>query len=495
MTWCGALQITRFHVIVFFAWQLAIYFACQQLFPIFSNYSPRFRCSSGNDSTTAFGKDCAALAKCPPHDVEFEQVAFYSTVLEFNMFCGERAYFASLISSLQFFGVIVGTISYGHMADKFGRKPISLLSISLGILFVMVSGASPSWLILLIFRFLVGTSVGGVVVVYTYVVELILPQQRMFLRAFFNWGIGRVTLTVVCALVPYWRTASVVSAAVVLPFLPIVYFVFPESPTWLENKGRFREMHESQTKIARIAGIASPTFTQKHDLSRECEKPEKLYSIRDLFANPTITKRTLILCLLWFTASLCSYANDLNSRTLAGDFYLNQILFSIVIVSSKVAMFGLDTLVPQFSRRKLHQIPQACVVVCFTALMCILIFEDAPVAVLVISIVGAVLIEYTWDACYLSSAEGFPTEVRAIGVSSCSLVARVGALLAPQLAFLGTLWRPSPFLAVALLGFVTLIFSCLYLPETKGADLAVRDRAISFLEDEEQKKQEEEHML
>ena len=58
--------------------------------------------------------------------------------------------------------------------------------------------------------------------------------------------------------------------------------------------------------------------------------------------------------------------------------------------------------------------------------------NDAPVVVLVINLIGTVFIEYTWDACYLCGAEGFPTEVRAIGVGTCSLIARVGALLAPQ---------------------------------------------------------------
>lgn len=140
MTCGGGLQINRFHWVVFFAWQLSIYFACQQLFPIFSNYSPKFRCRNDNGTSKAFGKNCSALAECSPDDIEFENVAFYSTVIEFNMLCGERAYIASLISSLQFLGVIVGTIIYGHMADQFGRKPISLLSMALGIVFVMLSG-------------------------------------------------------------------------------------------------------------------------------------------------------------------------------------------------------------------------------------------------------------------------------------------------------------------------------------------------------------------
>jgi hypothetical protein len=60
------------------------------------------------------------------------------------------------------------------------------------------------------------------------------------------------------------------------------------------------------------------------------------------------------------------------------------------------------------------------------------ILQGHPVFILVLNLIGTIFIEYTWDACYLCSAEGFPTEVRAIGVGTCSLIARIGALMAPQ---------------------------------------------------------------
>lgn len=39
---------------------------------------------------------------------------------------------------------------------------------------------------------------------------------------------------------------------------------------------------------------------------------------------------------MWFTAALSSYANDLNSSQLYGDFYGNQFLMSMVIAGSKI---------------------------------------------------------------------------------------------------------------------------------------------------------------
>ncbi len=47
--------------------------------------------------------------------------------------------------------------------------------------------------------------------------------------------------------------------------------------------------------------------------------------------------------------------------------------------------------------------------------------------------IGTIFIEYTWDACDLSAAEGFPTVVRTVGIGFCAgLCARIGALIGPQ---------------------------------------------------------------
>ncbi|PIO57669.1 hypothetical protein TELCIR_20911, partial [Teladorsagia circumcincta] len=37
-------DINRFHFFVLLTWQFAIFFASQQIFPIFSNYVPEWQC-------------------------------------------------------------------------------------------------------------------------------------------------------------------------------------------------------------------------------------------------------------------------------------------------------------------------------------------------------------------------------------------------------------------------------------------------------------------
>lgn len=66
-------NITRFHIFVMVYWQLSKFMAAQMLFPIFSNYVPKWRCNSAQE----FGKNCSLMAECVG-DVEYENNYFKS---------------------------------------------------------------------------------------------------------------------------------------------------------------------------------------------------------------------------------------------------------------------------------------------------------------------------------------------------------------------------------------------------------------------------------
>ena len=131
------------------------------------------------------------------------------------------------------------------------------------------------------------------------------------------------------------------------------------------------------------------------------------------------------------------------------------------------------------------------------------------ISVIIVNIIGVSLIEVTWDACYLVAVEIFPTHIRSIGIGTCSLLARIGALLAPQvisisscllkrfqfahhsfimfsllillcskffffeiqMAYLSNIYKWLPYSVVCGIGFLSLIISFLFLPDTKGVNL------------------------
>ncbi|KAL4003515.1 Sugar transporter family protein [Acanthocheilonema viteae] len=443
------------------------------IYPIFSNYIPQWRCSANQ----SFSSNCTIFQSCED-SIQFDKITFFSAALEYGWICGASAYWASLFSQIQFLGVLFGTISAGTLSDIFGRHSLALISLACGIVVSFCSGLAPSWEILLVLRFFVGLSIGGtIVVVCTYVMEMLLPQQRMALRAFFNWGIARLMMTAICYMLPEWRLASFGNAIAALPALLIIFFVFPESPTWLHSKNRLVEMRESEKKIARIAGI--PYIEVEHKM---VEKNNRLI---DVIRQSTYAKRLFILWLIWFTASLSGYAIDLNSSRISGNLFVNQALFSVLIAASKIVLVIYDTVNKDFNRRKLHQYAQLAVCICFLTLTILVYFHYQGIAILVINLIGTIFIEYTWDACYLCAVESMPTSMRASSLGSCSFIARIGALFSPTIFFLSNIWPPSAYLIVVIVGLISLISSCLFLVETKDVHLdRVDEESISIQEEQ-----------
>ena len=80
-------NLNRFHVFVFVTWQFALIFILQNLFPIFSNFIPRWQCFVKNATTASqFSNDCRIYNACPKKFLRFEEV-FYSTAVEFQWIC------------------------------------------------------------------------------------------------------------------------------------------------------------------------------------------------------------------------------------------------------------------------------------------------------------------------------------------------------------------------------------------------------------------------
>uniref|UniRef100_A0AC35F5B6 Major facilitator superfamily (MFS) profile domain-containing protein n=1 Tax=Panagrolaimus sp. PS1159 TaxID=55785 RepID=A0AC35F5B6_9BILA len=452
-------DINRFHAFVLITWQFGIFFASQQIFPIFSNYVPKWRCTSDEE----FAKNCTIYKECEGK-VEFEYIYFHSTALEFDWICGWNSYWAAFYSQVQFIGVLIGTFTCGSLSDWKGRKPIAIAAMTLGITCSIISAFAWNYQVLLITRFFIGLAIGGtLVVVCTFVMEMILPQQRMALRAFFNWGVARLIMTLICYYFNDWRTASIACALFAAPAILILIFVMPESPTWLHYKGKLEEMKKSEEKVARFAGIHY--IEEPH--SAVVEKKNFFDIVRDI----KMFRRISVLWMMWFTASFCGYAIDLNSSNISGDLFLNQVIFSVLIAGSKIVLVTFDTLNPSFSRRNLHQGSQGLAIICFLVLTVIVFLKYDGTWILVVNVIGTVFIEMCWDACYLCGVEVMPTAMRASTMGSCSLIARIGAIMAPVLAYMNSHWPPSAYLTVVCLGIINLIISYKYLVETKGINL------------------------
>lgn len=84
----------------------------------------------------------------------------------------------SSITSAVFLGAMSGTLLLGPLGDKFGRKPIFVLSAAIIALFGLLTAVANGLASLLVLRFLVGVGVGGLVVPFDTVAEFV-PTVRV----------------------------------------------------------------------------------------------------------------------------------------------------------------------------------------------------------------------------------------------------------------------------------------------------------------------------
>merc|ERR1712037_431073 len=72
---------------------------------------------------------------------------------------------------------------------------------------------------------------------------------------------------------------------------------------------------------------------------------------------------------------------------------------------------------------------------------------------------------------FVYTAEMFPTEIRSTAVGASSLCGRIGGIVAPPVATLGSVWLPLPFVIMGGFSLLGGILVLIVLPETLGSKL------------------------
>jgi MFS transporter, putative metabolite:H+ symporter len=147
-----------------------------------------------------------------------------------------------------FAGLWVGTLAFGQIADRFGRRSVFTASLIWYSVTTAIMAFQASGFDLVLWRFIAGIGIGvELVTIDAYITELVPPEARgrafclnqfiMFLAvpicAALAWGLkGSAPIGL-----DYWRAIILIGSAGAL----IVWFIrrgLPESPRWLARHGR-----------------------------------------------------------------------------------------------------------------------------------------------------------------------------------------------------------------------------------------------------------------
>ncbi|SHE24471.1 MFS transporter [Actinomyces glycerinitolerans] len=166
---------------------------------------------------------------------------------------------SAIFSSLTTAGMFVGALVGGAIGDRLGRRNGFLGFVAFHIITMLVAAASPNMTFLIIVRVFMGMALGGLLtVLFASWTEYVPSRDRgsWSSRASFigNWSYPICSLIAsylvgVVSPEANWRIQFIIPAVTSTIVLIIVWRLFPESPRWLESKGRYREANELLRKI------------------------------------------------------------------------------------------------------------------------------------------------------------------------------------------------------------------------------------------------------
>jgi putative MFS transporter len=165
--------------------------------------------------------------------------------------------------SISFAGLATGAMMTGFLGDRFGRKFAYQFNLAIFGVMCILSAFAPSMTWLTAMRFVMGIGIGAEYVVgYGMVSEFVPPQRR-------GWALGLISVVSMSStfavnltglfVIPAlgWRPMYLIGGVGAL----IVWFLrrkLPESPRWLEARGRTAEAEQVMAAIEAEASKGQP---------------------------------------------------------------------------------------------------------------------------------------------------------------------------------------------------------------------------------------------
>ena len=135
----------------------------------------------------------------------------------------DDSYKSSLIQSLFMLGILFGSLIFGYLADRYGRRHIIYLSILGMAIGTFVGAATSSYVVYAATRHLVGVvSAGFGLVSYVLATEVCGPSKRGFVAVVIPmmFAVGITGYSAMAYCIRDWRSLSVATA---VPGLAAVY--------------------------------------------------------------------------------------------------------------------------------------------------------------------------------------------------------------------------------------------------------------------------------
>jgi MFS transporter, AAHS family, 4-hydroxybenzoate transporter len=335
------------------------------------------------------------------------------------------------VFSAGLFGLMIGALVLGPLADRVGRKTIIILSTLAFGIGALATAAVQDVTTLLVIRFLTGLGLGGAMPNAIAMTSEFNPQRRratMVMIMFCGFSVGAALGGMLAAgLIPYlgWRSVFVVGGIAPLIMVPILALKLPESVRFLALHGN------APARVAELLGRISPRTAFASDARFVINETHLAgLPVTHLFREGRAAT-TLLLWVVFFMSLLDLYFLSNWLPTVLNDLGASVseavAIGSMLQVGGVVGTFALGSLIDRFSFR-------ALALVYFGAVFAIgaigQLSHSAVLVTIAIFAAGFCIVGGQIAANALAAAF-YPTSVKATGVGWALGIGRIGSIVGP----------------------------------------------------------------
>jgi putative MFS transporter len=317
-------------------------------------------------------------------------------------------------------------------------------------------GLAINYEMLLICRFLTGFGLGGELPAASTLVSEFSPvasrgRNVVILESFWAWGWIAAALAAYLAIPLYgWRVAFFIGAVPAV-FAAVLRLMIPESPRYLEIRGRYQEADRLVRKMEKQAGISSAVSSSgdadlpspvsddagvpsSHAAAALSPKPPaSLPAVFKELWSKKHRRSTVVLWVLWLGINLGYYGFVLWTPSLLmtqGFDMVRSFEFTLLMCVAQLPGY----LVAAVFIEKVGRKPVLTIFLAGTALAAWLFGHAASELTIILS--GCLLYFFAlgaWGCVYSYTPELYPTDIRGSGTGWAAACGRLGALVAPMM--------------------------------------------------------------
>ncbi|XP_004770207.1 solute carrier family 22 member 11 isoform X1 [Mustela putorius furo] len=403
----------------------------------------------------------------------YDRSTFTSTIVsEWDLVCDNQG-LKPMGQSIYMAGVLLGSISWGFLSDRFGRKPVlswCCLQVALantGTIF------ASNFLIYCGLRFLSAFGAAGIIMIpATLMVEWTTTRRRAVTVTVLgcSYSLGQMALGALAFTLRDWRALQ---TAVSMPFFAVflISWWLPESARWLIITGKPERALQELRKVARINGHKEATKSLTVEvltasMEEEVASVKARRSVLDLFLVPTLRWRSCCMFLVSFSQMISYYGLVLDLQNLGSDIFLLQVLFGAVdLLGRATTTFLLSFLGHRMTLASFQAMAGLSI------LANIFVPQDLQTVRVVFAVLGKGCFGISLTSISVYKPELYPTTLRMTADGFLQSVGRLGAVMGPLVRMTR---QAVPLLAPVSYGVTPIVSSLIllfFLPETRGLPL------------------------